>query len=156
MRRTKRRLTNMLRVKGHAVDATRMYGADWVRGALPVAWALGAGGFIVAGGTSNFKAASYAALVETFAHTNLIGGALILGGVMGFIGMWADWRWLSKTSAIVCALWHGLMFGYTFPANLGAFGNSNLVSLFSLLVCLLYVVQLIEIWPTPTDKAISR
>ena len=149
-----RRLAQILHVKGHPTDSERLFTGEWIRGALLMAWALGVGTFIVLGG--GFRSPVYTALIETFRCTRPLGYVLIVAGMMGAVGTWADWRRMTQASCLILALWHAMFFGYTLPANLGVFGNSNLISLFALLVSLLYLVQFYVLWGHPTRKAITR
>lgn len=123
----------------HPVEASRLYAVARISGVVGIIWAVTVGVFIVAGGAKKLTADAYDLLIS-FTTSYLVVGAIILaGGIIGFLGLALEKRWVSLVSCIVCTCWCALVGGFLLAGNFGV--NGNLVSLFALHSMTVYILR---------------
>lgn len=146
----------MIHLGAHDVAVSRLFAVSRVSGVVGIIWAIGVGVFILAGGAKHLTAPAYLPLITIAGSYRMVGAGILIGGLIGIIGLAADWRSLSVASCVLCTLWCGMVAGFLLVGNFGT--NGNLVSLFALHSAAIYILRfwLLVIEPNPREAVKLR
>lgn len=110
-----------LHLGAHPVTAKHSYAVQRVLGVWSVLWSIGGGVYLMWGGADQLQAIVWQPLVEathtaTFGYVPtdrcflVIGGALLVGGLTGYLGLVTEKRAISVVSCAICTAWHTYVF----------------------------------------------
>lgn len=98
----------------HEVPVSRLYAVARVLGVCVIIWATSGGLYLTLGGANRLRSNVWQPMVKTASIVVpadyafiLIGAVLLTGGLVGYLGLALEKRWLSLTSCVICTAWSG-------------------------------------------------